>query len=122
MSGARRILIVDDDADLRLSLQLALEGAGYAVEATAGAAEALGLLKQRAVDIVITDLLMPDTDGFEAIGKLRRDFPSTRIVAVSGGGRRGAQHYLTAARLVGADATLVKPFEVEALLEILRGL
>lgn len=122
MSAARRILLAEDDADLRLALKLALQAAGYAVEIATNAQEALLAQRRAPAHVLVTDIFMPDGDGFEAIDGFRRELPATRIVAVSGGGQRGRADYLAAARLAGVDATLQKPFDVEALLETLRGL
>lgn len=117
-----KILLADDDADLRLALRLSLEAAGYAVDVAANAQEALQRQRERPADVLVTDIFMPDSDGFEAIDAFRRDYPATKIVVVSGGGRRGKGDYLATARLVGAHATLQKPFEVEDLLATLRAL
>jgi CheY-like chemotaxis protein len=122
MSAARRILLAEDDADLRLALKLSLEAAGYTVATAANAQEALALQRREPAEVLVTDIFMPEGDGFEAMDAFRREFPSTRIVVVSGGGQRGKGDYLAAARLAGVDATLQKPFEIEALLETLRRL
>jgi CheY-like chemotaxis protein len=122
MSAARRILLAEDDADLRLALKLSLEAAGYTVAIAANAQEALAVQRREPADVLVTDIFMPEGDGFEAIDAFRREFPATRIVVVSGGGQRGRADYLAAARLAGVDATLQKPFEIEVLLETLRGL
>jgi CheY-like chemotaxis protein len=122
MSAARRILLAEDDADLRLALKLSLEAAGYTVAIAANAQEALAVQRREPADVLVTDIFMPEGDGFEAIDAFRREFPATRIVVVSGGGQRGRADYLAAARLAGVDATLQKPFEIEVLLEMLRGL
>ncbi len=122
MSAARRILLAEDDADLRLALRLALEAAGDTVAIPANAQEALALQRREPAEVLITDIFMPEGDGFEAIDSFRREFPDTRIVAVSGGGQRGRTDYLASARLAGVDATLQKPFEIDVLLETLRGL
>ncbi|MGQ0544759.1 MAG: response regulator [Betaproteobacteria bacterium] len=108
--------------DLRLALQLALEAADYAVEVAASGQETLAAQRRQPADILVTDIFMPESDGFEAIEGFRREFPSTKIVAVSGGGGRAKLDYLRSARLVGAAATLQKPFEVGALLQTLRTL
>jgi CheY-like chemotaxis protein len=118
----RDILIADDDASLRRALKLALEAAGYRVRVAAHGAEALALQQQAAADVLITDLFMPESDGFEAIVSFRKEFPGTRIVAMSGGARRTKHEYLPAAALAGADATLAKPFQVEKLLGVLSSL
>jgi len=122
MSAARRILLAEDDADLRLALKLSLEAAGYTVAIAASAQEALAVQRREPAEVLVTDIFMPEGDGFEAIDAFRREFPATRIVVVSGGGQRGKADYLAAARLAGVDATLQKPFEIEVLLEMLRGL
>ena len=117
MNAARkRLLIVEDDADMRLSLKLALEMAGYITEVAADGREALAIQKQRPADILITVIFMPETDGFEVIDAVRRGFPQTRIVVVSGGARLAKREYLLDAALMDVDAILPKPFDVETLL------
>ena len=116
------IILADDDADQRLSLKLALELAGYTVREAADGRQALALQRERAASILITDIFMPESDGFEAIVAFRREFPETKIIAVSGGGQRAKADYLSSARLMGVDATLQKPFEIDALLDTLQKL
>ncbi|TMH66369.1 MAG: response regulator [Betaproteobacteria bacterium] len=116
------IILADDDADQRLSLKLALELAGYTVREAADGRQALALQRERASSVLITDIFMPESDGFEAIVAFRRDFPRTKIIAVSGGGQRAKVDYLSSATLMGVDATLQKPFDIEALLDTLRTL
>jgi CheY-like chemotaxis protein len=117
--AGKRVLIVDDDADMRLSLKLALEMAGYAIEVAADGREALAIQKQRPADILITDIFMPESDGFEVIDAVRRAFPQTRIIVVSGGARLAKREYLLDAALMDVDAVLPKPFDVETLLRTL---
>jgi CheY-like chemotaxis protein len=118
----KRLLVVDDDADMRLTLKLALELAGYAVDVAGNGREAIELQKRQPADVLITDIFMPDADGFEAIDAFRRYFPQTKIVVVSGGAQFSKRDYLPDAELIGADATLQKPFDVDKLLGILRTL
>jgi CheY-like chemotaxis protein len=118
----RRILVVDDDADMRLTLKLALEIAGYSVDVAANAREALENQRKQPADVLITDIFMPDADGFEAIDGFRRQYPGTKIVVVSGGAQFSKRDYLPDAELMGVDATLQKPFEIDALLGMLRTL
>jgi DNA-binding NtrC family response regulator len=118
----RRLLVVDDDADMRLTLKLALELAGYAVEVAANAREALELQRRAPAEVLITDIFMPDADGFEAIDSFRREFPHTKIVVVSGGAQFTKRDYLPDAELMGVDATLQKPFDVDTLLGLLNRL
>jgi CheY-like chemotaxis protein len=114
------IILAEDDADQRLALGLALKAAGYAVRAAASGGEALALQRDRASQILITDIFMPETDGFELIKTFRKEYPETRIVVISGGGKRTKQDYLASAALMGADATLQKPVEIATLLDTLR--
>jgi CheY-like chemotaxis protein len=118
----QRLLVVDDDADMRLTLKLSLELAGYTVDVAANGREALEVQRMRPAGVLITDIFMPDADGFEAIDLFRREFPRTRIIVVSGGAQFTKRDYLPDAALMGVDATLQKPFEMEVLLETLKSL
>ena len=122
MNDNPRLLVVDDDADMRLTLKLSLELAGYTVDVAANGREALEVQRMRPAGVLITDIFMPDADGFEAIDSFRREFPGTRIVVVSGGAQFTKRDYLPDAELIGADATLQKPFDVDVLLKTLQSL
>jgi CheY-like chemotaxis protein len=76
--------------------------------------------KLRPSKLLITDLFMPDADGFETIERFRKEYPDIRIVAISGGGASMRTDHLPVAREIGAHATLHKPFPVETLLETLK--
>ena len=118
-----RLLIADDDGDMRQSMRLLLERAGHEVELAADGADALNLQRGRACDIFITDIFMGEADGLEAIENFRHEFPAVRIIAMSGGSRRlSGDSYLATASLAGADAVLLKPFGIGQLLETLRNL
>jgi CheY-like chemotaxis protein len=102
-------------------MRLLLERAGHEVELAADGAVALELQRARACDVLITDIFMGEADGLEAIENFRREFPTTRIIAMSGGsGRLQSRGYLAAAGIAGADATLRKPFAITTLLEMLQ--
>ena len=120
--SVRDILIADDDLAFRQSLKLALESAGYRVRLAAHGGEAYALQKEKPADVLITDIFMPENDGFEAIDRFRKAFPETKIVAMSGGAARSKLNYLSAATLMGVNATLKKPFRTEELLSTLRAL
>ena len=115
----RRLLVADDSADMRESLRLVLERAGYEVALAADGERALALQRARPADVLITDIFMPESDGFEVIDAVRRGFPQTRIVVVSGGARLAKREYLLDAALMDVDAVLPKPFDVETLLRTL---
>ena len=74
------------------------------------------MLRRGPVDLVITDLLMPDMDGIELINALHKDFAGIRVVAMSGGGVLDAEFYLTMAKRLRADSLLKKPFTRDELL------
>ena len=116
----RTVLIADDDATLRGVLKLGLEEAGYRVELARDGSEAVRLQQASPCDVLVTDIFMPDCDGFEAIDRIRRMSPDTKIIAMSGGAKRVKSEVLSAATLVGVDATLNKPFKLDRLLELLR--
>jgi CheY-like chemotaxis protein len=118
----RSVIIADDDAGLRSALKLALEANGYRVQVAVHGAGALVMQRKSPADVLITDIFMPDSDGFEAIDGFRTQFPGTKIVAMSGDAKKATGEYLKSAALIGVDATLRKPFQVETLLQILRSL
>ena len=116
------IILCEDDDDQRLALRLALEQAGYSVREARNGREALALQRQQPSLFLITDLFMPDTDGFELVDAFKKEFPATRVIMISAGGPKRSVDYLASARLIGVDATLEKPFKVDSLLDILRDL
>ena len=119
MNTPCRILLVDDDENLRSVVKLALTGAGFEVyEAIEGKA-ALEFLKTQEVDLVLTDILMPGMEGAEFIYNLRSHRPGLRVVAMSGGGRLLPADCLNLARMLGATRTIAKPFSIEQLLEVI---
>jgi CheY-like chemotaxis protein len=107
--------MIDDNPLLRDLLGGALTTMGYVVTSAANGAEAFEAIAHNKFDVVITDLLMPEKDGIEVIGELRRKQPEARIVAMSGGGRGSRDHYLQTASGLGAHAVLGKPFSVSEL-------
>jgi CheY-like chemotaxis protein len=121
--AAPRVLVVDDNEDMRRSMALLLGRAGYQVDTAPNGAQALERHRVQAADVLITDLLMPEKDGIETIAQFRRDYPAVKIIAMSGGGMRvKGERYLATAEVVGADAVLRKPFEMKKMLETLAAL
>jgi DNA-binding NtrC family response regulator len=111
-----RILLVDDNTELRSVLRLILVCAGHAVSDAANGRQALKQIAEKAFDLVVTDLLMPEMDGLETIFAIHRAHPCLPIIAMSGGGMGSAHTYLNAARLGGAGRILEKPFANSELL------
>lgn len=121
LQGKQRVLVVDDNADIRGFIQDLLEVEGYEVSVASNGEEALGILRERGSDIVITDLFMPERDGLETILALKQQFPGIGVVAISGDRQTaGDTDYLSVAEVAGADCTLRKPFTSAALFEAVR--
>jgi two-component system chemotaxis response regulator CheY len=115
----RRILLVDDDPDLRSSVGQTLTVAGYEViEAASGADAVHRWLELNGGDLVILDLFMPDKDGLEAIVELRAHSPGVPIIATLGGGKTEGEDLLQEAKSLGATETLEKPFSAHTLLAL----
>jgi CheY-like chemotaxis protein len=116
-----RLLVVDDNADLRLTTRLLLESEGYVVETAANGAEALRIQRERPTHILITDLFMPEVDGLETVQSFRSAYPAMPVIVMSGGSSRGNDQadHLSVARELGA-VTLRKPVEPNALIEAIR--
>ena len=111
------VLIVDDEAAVRGVLVAMLETAGYTVRSASNGREALQVLASEKIDMVITDLVMPEQEGIETIKILHRDYPHVRVIAMSGafGG-----DYLKIAGLLGAHSTMSKPLRMETVLNTVK--
>lgn len=112
-----KILIVDDNSSLLEITREFLLRSGHVAITAANGKQAVDLFTAQSFDLVITDLIMPEKEGIETIIELRRAHPTLKIIAMSGGGRRGADDYLALAQMLGASRTLLKPFSAEELLE-----
>ncbi len=111
------ILIIDDDASVRDSLRRTLHKEGYTILEASEGRGGLKQLEHSLADLILLDMFMPDKDGLETIGELRRTHPGIRIIAMSGGGFKGTVDVLHVATKLGARRTLAKPFTREQLLE-----
>lgn len=112
---SRGILIVDDEAEARGELVEYLADKGHRVGAAENGKVALRRFQGGAIDLVITDVYMPEIEGLELIARLRAGHPGTRIIAVSGGSPGIAMNYLPVALGPGADRTFTKPLDLKAL-------
>jgi PAS domain S-box-containing protein len=111
--AAARILVADDEPGVRGFVRAVLERGGYEVVEAADGKQALRRMRAGQVDLLITDLVMPEQEGIEVIQALRRDAPGVGIIAISGA--FGGQ-FLKVAQALGADAVLSKPVSGELLL------
>jgi CheY-like chemotaxis protein len=112
------ILIIDDDTAVSRTLSLILSRAGYEVSTAASGRKGLELLTTGAFDLVLTDIIMPELDGIEAIRKIRTDHSGLRVIAMSGGGQIDKADFLHMAEALGADRVIEKPVRSEKLLEL----
>lgn len=115
-----RILVVDDEAQIRLLVQEMLKREGHEVMEASDGKQGSQLYREHRPDLVILDLIMPDQEGLETIRELKQDFPEVKIIAMSGGGHGGAEDYLRLAKAFGARETLVKPFSLEEMVGAVR--
>jgi len=111
-----RILIIDDDDTIRRMLAKTLTRAGYDVLGAADGDEGLKQFRENEIDLVITDLIMPEKEGIEIIMELKTGFPDVKIIAMSGGAHIGPDEYLKLADALGAQRTLKKPIARDDLL------
>lgn len=104
-----RILVIDDSAAVRELLEQMLRLADHDVLVAANGKEGLDQIRRQSVELVITDLFMPEKEGLETIQELRRDFPNLPIIAMSG--EPGMPTLLGIAKRFGAARTIEKPFD-----------
>src|SRR5256886_3615643 len=118
-----RILVIDDDVQVRGAVRRILERAGHTVEDVGNGDAGLRATRERPADLIITDIFMPERDGIETIRQLRRESPQVKIIAISGGDRTQTLDLRRDAELLGASRALRKPFElsdlVQAVVELL---
>jgi CheY-like chemotaxis protein len=114
------ILVVDDDDLVRATVRQMLEGAGHQVLEARNGQEALVSIRKNTVDLVVTDIIMPDMEGIATIRELRSHDPNLKIIAMSGGDRQARVDYLDLAKKLGAHQTLSKPFRRDDMLNAVR--
>ena len=110
----KKILIVDDEEDIRKVFEKAFRRAGYAVRTAASGSEALEILKGDKIQVMFFDLKMPEMDGLELCREVRKDFPMAMIHAVTG---YASLFQLADCREAGFDDYYLKPIELTTLLK-----
>jgi CheY-like chemotaxis protein len=118
-----RILIIDDDPQIQVMLRQMLGREGYEIEIASNGQEGIKLCSQKQIDLVITDIFMPEKEGLETISDLKRDYPTIPIIAMSGGSKMVGRpkQWLYLATKLGARS-LEKPIKKEDLLNTIRGI
>jgi DNA-binding response OmpR family regulator len=119
VSDARRILIVEDDENLRVGLQDNLEEQGYAVESAPDAASARALLEESTVDLIVLDIMLPDVDGYSLCKELRRRGEEAMILMLTA---RTLEEDIVRGFDAGADDYVAKPYRIAELLARVRAL
>jgi DNA-binding NtrC family response regulator len=115
-----RILIIEDDSDLRQVLKIMLEKAQYFVTEAENGISGIKAFKKEKFDLVITDIIMPEKEGIETIFELKKINSEVKIIAISGGGRIAASEYLNMAKNFGVAKVLSKPFKKEIFLSSVK--
>lgn len=114
-----RILLIDDDELIRETLCMVLEDAGHQVLTAKNGRVGLSKLEQHPVDLIISDLFMPDMEGLETMRIIRQRQSNIKIIAISGGALNLKQGMLLEdAELLGADGSLSKPFHNRELISL----
>ncbi len=108
----KRVLVVDDEENARIGLSKILEHEGYRVDSVANGREALDFLQRQKVQVVISDLQMPEMNGLVFLRELSRHYPNTQVIMITAHG--GVESYLEAIHL-GAYEYINKPIKLEEL-------
>ncbi|HVU34074.1 MAG TPA: response regulator [Opitutaceae bacterium] len=117
------IVVVEDDASTRGILCDWLTQEGHRVTSASGGHEASRVIDGRDIDLVVTDVIMPEGNGLELIGRLKKSHPGVRVLAISGGGSETTSALcLLRAHNAGAHALLLKPFKPDQLREAMASL
>ena len=109
-----KILLIDDNNELRELLAMLLTAAGHVVTTASDGAKGVKRFRADPADVVVTDIVMPNQEGIETIIKLRAEFPKLGIIVMSGGAIHSAT-WLAMASKLGASRTLAKPFTIPQL-------
>jgi len=117
MGGNARILVVDDDENIRKVLTKILEDEGYTVESVGTAKEAIERTKRKFYNLALIDIRLPDMEGVELLTKIRDTTPKMRKIIITG--------YPTLRNAIeavnkGADAYIVKPFDMDKALNVIK--
>ncbi len=110
-----RILLIDDDPTVQKLFSQFLTGKGYEVSQARNGRDGIQMIQQHRPHLVITDIMMPETDGLEILLHIRNTHDKTPIIAISGGMRALPVNFLHQAKLFGARYVFEKPVPLDAL-------
>lgn len=117
-----QILIADDEDGFRFLLRRMLAASGHEVREVADGDAAIACLRTFPAQVAIVDLFMPGKEGIETIMEIRRRYPDTKVIAISGGAPKTGTSFLGMAQKLGAHRTLSKPFSADELLVVISHL
>ena len=125
----KKILIIDDDEQIREMMDLFLSNAGYSITTAVNGKEGECFYRSEGADLVIMDLYMPEQTGLETLVKLKNCFSDVKVIAMSGGYResyrseyKGAENITEIAEKFGAVKTFTKPMKLSLLLDAVKEL
>lgn len=115
----KNILIVDDEKEVRESLTAIYESKGYNVRAVGDAMAALDALKKKTVDVVLTDLYLPNLNGMELLKRIKKSYPKIKVIMMSA---MGTEATFKRAEKLGAEGFLQKPFALSSAVALVEGI
>lgn len=118
----KKILVIDDNPTMRDLVKDILDKGGFEITLAEDGVDGINKLNESTPEVVITDIVMPNKEGFETISDIRASNPQIYIIAMSGGGTMDKEVLLDIAEKLGAHKTLKKPFQPSMLLETVNSL
>jgi len=116
-TSSKRILLVDDEENARIALSRLLTREGYIVETAANGFEALSYLREHDVNLIVTDINMPEMNGIEFLREVNSSFPGSNVIMITAYG--GVESYIESINL-GAFEYINKPVKIEELKSVLE--
>lgn len=122
----KTVLLVDDDHLVQKSIAMQLENEGYTVLRADNGKNALAIIRESDIDVVVTDILMPEMEGLELIRAIKAERPDLPVIAISGGGTQARPirilplDILSISERLGAHNSLAKPFTTDALIRMIE--
>lgn len=120
MGDAMKILVIDDDDQVRDVIRLWLEKEGFDVTVAGDGKEGIEMQRSDPAALLICDLIMPVQEGLETINQFNAEFPQVGIIAISGGGKIGPESYLSVAGHLGAWKVFKKPLDMQEVVAAVR--
>jgi DNA-binding response OmpR family regulator len=118
----KHILVIDDDESMRISMTRILERSGYEVSTALDGREGIRIFENVHIDLILTDIYMPDMDGLGVLLKLKTVDSNVKIIAMSGGSKRLGQEFLNFTKDFGAHFAIKKPFSNDEILLAIKSL